>query len=261
MSKGLSLHIGVNRLKPGFYSSSGTLRSPENDARAMAALALMEGYEQPRLLTNEKATKSKFLELFDRSLSELDCGDSFLISFSGHGGQIEDLDGDEKDGKDETWCFYDECLIDDEIGDRWKSFKAGVRIIVVSASCHSATAVKVWGKNCFRGDVFSSGNTCEKEIIINDQTILSAHLHDPDIKADILHLSACQDHQRASAGTHFSRFTELLLKYWDYGRFRGSYQELVYSIRKETGYLQRPGIKTLGSNHPFLQNKPAFKLY
>jgi len=257
MAKGLSLNIGINILQKGIYLTAGNLPTPQNDARAMAALALMEGYENPTLLLNADATKANFLKCLDDSIQRLDPGDSFLLSFSGHGGQVEDTSGDEADKKDETWCLYDEPLIDDEIGEKWKEFKEGVQIVVVSSSCHSRTAIRVWDKNCFTGNPTQG---CEKEIVINDTSILSSHMHDPEIKADILHLSACDDKQTASAGTYFTKFTGLLLKYWDYGRFTGDYQSLMYKIRLEAGYLQTPGIRTLGSNKPSLQNRTAFKL-
>jgi metacaspase-1 len=258
MPKGLSLNIGINELQKGFYLTSGSLPTPQNDARAMAALALMEGYESPMLLLNSDATKKNFLQCLDDSIKRLEAGDSFLLSFSGHGGQVDDVNGDEADKKDETWCLYDEYLIDDEIGEKWKEFKEGVQIVVVSASCHSRTAIKVWDENCFTGNPAQQG--CEKEIIINEKTILSSHIHDAEIKADILHISACDDKQTASAGSYFTKFTGLLLKHWDYGRFTGDYQSLIYKIHREAGYLQKPGIRTLGSNRSFLQNKTAFKI-
>ena len=37
------------------------------------------------------------------------------MTYSGHGGQIEDVSGEEEDKKDETWCLYDGELIDDEV--------------------------------------------------------------------------------------------------------------------------------------------------
>jgi hypothetical protein len=42
MAKGLSLHIGLNRIDPNHYAGwSGTLNACENDARAMQDIARM----------------------------------------------------------------------------------------------------------------------------------------------------------------------------------------------------------------------------
>lgn len=260
MPKGLSLNIGINELLVKLYCTNGALCAPCNDARAMAAIAVMEGYESPTILLNEQATKQNFLAQINEGINRLEAGDTFLITFSGHGGQIKDNNGDEKDGMDETWCFYDEPLIDDEIGEKWKLFKSGVQIIVISSSCHSGSAIKYWDKSCFTNTPFAPMDNCEKEIIINDKTILSSHMDDPEIKADIIHLSACEDKQEASDGHHFTKFTGLLLQHWDYGRFTGNYQDLVANIQQRSGYLQKPGLRTLGANKPYLHHKTPFKI-
>ena len=36
--------------------------------------------------------------------SEVGPEDMFLITYSGHGGSVVDLSGDEPDFRDETWC-------------------------------------------------------------------------------------------------------------------------------------------------------------
>ena len=64
------------------------------------------------------------------------------MSYSGHGGQIQDENADEADGLDETWVLYDRQVIDDELYQRWASFAEGVRIVVLSDSCHSGSVVK-----------------------------------------------------------------------------------------------------------------------
>jgi len=40
---------------------------------------------------------------------------------------------------DETWVLYDRQLVDDELYKIWSKFKPGVRILVLSDSCHSGT--------------------------------------------------------------------------------------------------------------------------
>ena len=202
--------------------------------------------------------KEKFLELFDRITQSLEDGDIFLFTFSGHGGQIKDCDGDEEDGMDETWCLYDGYLLDDELGARWKEFKRGVRIIVISASCHSGTAIRAYTSDCFPGN--TPDHACKKEIKQNAKSILSSYINDGTIRASILHISACEDEQEALDGDKLSLFTRLLLQHWDNGNFTGNYEELVRRIRSESGYNQRAGIATLGNNDPDLLNAQPFKL-
>ena len=71
----------------------------------------------------------------------LSSGDFFFLTYSGHGGQVPDVTGEEADKQDETWCLYDGQLIDDELYLELSRFAAGVRILVLSDSCHSGTVV------------------------------------------------------------------------------------------------------------------------
>ena len=65
-----------------------------------------------------------------------------MLTYSGHGGQVPDVSGEEADKLDETWCLYDSQLIDDELYMELGKFAAGVRILVLSDSCHSGTVVR-----------------------------------------------------------------------------------------------------------------------
>ncbi len=259
MSKGISIHIGVDKLLPGIYNTEDPLNAPSLDAKAMASIAEHEGYEQIHLLINQQATISGFMETFDKCIPLLDEGDTFFITFSGHGGQIDDKDGDEADGKDEIWCFYDRPLIDDELRGKWQCFKKGVRIIVVSSSCHSRSTLKVYDNSCFSGSVFVSSNG-QKTVIQNGKSILEEYLRDPLVKASIIHISACEDYQQAEDGEKYTMFTRLLLKHWDDGEFKGSYEDLVKKIQLESGYTQKAGIATLGNNDFTFLNSTPFKL-
>lgn len=271
MSKGLSIHIGIKELCIESYKSKAPLSSPENDARAMANLASLEGYQNPILLLNENATRHSFLEILDKTIEKLNEGDTFLLTFSGHGGQIKDEDGDEilsgivdansnMDIQDETWCFHDGILKDDEIGQKWSSFKTGVRIIVVSASCHSRSSIKTFDNSLWDNVLIEQPGFRNKTMTFIKSPLVYAYKQDPQIKASIIHISACQDKQESRDGNCFSKFTEILLKHWDEGRFEGSYIDLVSKIRSESGYLQEAGLTTLGVNNPDFINSKPFKI-
>ena len=73
---------------------------------------------------------------------KLKAGDLFFLSYSGHGGQVPDVSGDEPDKQDETWCLHDGQLIDDELYLELSRFQKGVRILVLSDSCHSGTVTR-----------------------------------------------------------------------------------------------------------------------
>lgn len=141
LGTGRFLTIGLNRIDPAAYGTSGTLQACENDARDMAALATKAGFTGTTLL-NEEATSSAVLAQLASAAANLQSGDILVLSYSGHGGQVGDVTGDEDDALDETWCLYDRQLIDDELHAMWAKFRAGVRIVVFSDSCHSGTVTK-----------------------------------------------------------------------------------------------------------------------
>jgi metacaspase-1 len=140
--QGLSLHLGLNLVNPKHYEGwDGELLACENDAVAMAALARSQGLRPTKLLTR-KATRAATLKALRAAASALKAGDLFLLTFSGHGGQVKDMNGDEPDRKDETWCLYDAQLVDDELYLELSRFAKGVRVIVLSDSCHSGSVTR-----------------------------------------------------------------------------------------------------------------------
>ena len=97
---------------------------------------------KPTVLLTRKATRAAMLAALRAAAKTLASGDFFFLTYSGHGGQVPDVNGDEDDKKDETWCLYDGQLIDDELYFELGQFKAGVRILVLSDSCHSGTVTR-----------------------------------------------------------------------------------------------------------------------
>jgi hypothetical protein len=143
MAKGVSIHIGLNSVDPLQYDNwSGLLAGCENDARDMQNIARTCGYMRQVLLLTAQATSQAVCEAIGQAARDLQSGDQLLLTYSGHGGQVPDTNGDEDDGQDETWVLYDRMLVDDELYALWSQFVAGVRIFVLSDSCHSGTVVR-----------------------------------------------------------------------------------------------------------------------
>ncbi len=140
--RGVSVHVGVDKVDPAHYGSEMALGSCKNDANAMRELADELGYDSTVYL-DENATTANFIACLRSAASNLFCGDSLLISFSGHGGQVPNTSyDDESDLNDETLCFFDRMLIDDELSALLAEFREGVRVHIVFDSCHSGTAFK-----------------------------------------------------------------------------------------------------------------------
>lgn len=142
---GHALAIGLNKVDPAHYGGywDGELTGCEPDARDMKEIAISQGLNVEMLLTKD-ATRDNVLKKLSTLAEELKPGDLLVVSYSGHGGQIPDQNGDEADdGLDETWCLYDGQLLDDELHGAWMKFQARVRILVFSDSCHSGTMLKM----------------------------------------------------------------------------------------------------------------------
>src|ERR1051325_4420860 len=143
MSQGISVHIGLNRVDPAQYEGwDGQLAACEADARDMLALAKKKKFKSSTILLTKAATADAVSGAIRGATKKLKSGDLFFLTYSGHGGQVDDTNHDEKDRMDETWVCYDRQFIDDELYELWGKFKSGVRIVVLSDSCHSGTVLR-----------------------------------------------------------------------------------------------------------------------
>ena len=103
------------------------------------ALAKKQKFSSITLLLTRAATAQAVSDAILGAAKALKSGDLFFLTYSGHGGQVDDTNSEEKDRMDETWVCYDRQLIDDQLYELWGKFKASVRILVLSDSCHSGT--------------------------------------------------------------------------------------------------------------------------
>lgn len=142
MGQGFALHIGLNAVDASKYNGwDGKLSGCVNDANAMQAICKSQGFTTQSLLNNE-ANADAILGAIGQVAYNLQSGDTFVISYSGHGSQVPDSTGDSPNGLDSTWVVYDRMLLGHELFNLWGQFKAGIRIEVYSDSCHSGTVIR-----------------------------------------------------------------------------------------------------------------------
>ena len=137
-----ALCIGINNY-PGTQMD---LQGCVNDANDWAAALAERGFKVAKLL-DEQATKAAMVAAMNDLIGKAGKSDSLVITYSGHGTYQPDEDGDEADGLDEALCPYDlqtngAALVDDEIRAIFGARKAGVRIVLISDSCHSGTVTR-----------------------------------------------------------------------------------------------------------------------
>lgn len=271
MAYGISIHIGLNKIDPAHYGSSYALAGCINDANAMHDIAKSKGFDQSYLLIDEDGSYKKVVAHLKKAAAKLKKDDFLFISYAGHGASVWDNNNDEDDGKDETWCLYDRMILDDELAACWAKFKTGVRILMISDSCHSGSVSRVINMN---GDLMddtpamgSRGLKNGPEIYENNRAVYEKTIpadknisQGTGIKATVILLSGCQDNQTSRDGISNGLFTEKLLQVFGNGNFKGNYGGLLLKILKIMPSNQTPNYSVIGKrNAVFEAGKPFEK--
>jgi hypothetical protein len=276
MPNGVSLHIGVNRVDPAHYNGwSGDLAGCEFDAQDMQRIATSRGFETTILLTKE-ATAEHVIAGIEDAAKKLEPGDIFFLTNSSHGGQVPDTHHEEEDSKDETWVLYDRQLVDDELFGLWGKFKDGVRIVVLSDSCHSGTATRDAMLDALvpvlaEHNVVEDDQPKKKEMprSVEDATYLANKALYDEIQdknaagdtvepgASVLLISGCQDNQVSLDGSRNGLFTQTLLGVWKDGAYGGPYARFHKAIVKKMPPTQTPNLFKVGqANSSFERQSP-----
>ncbi|MBP6624632.1 MAG: caspase family protein [Chitinophagaceae bacterium] len=256
MSYGISVHVALNKIDPAYYGNDGALAGCINDLKAMKKISVKYAYDEIFTFIDEESTHQHLVATLKYAAKKLKAKDTLFITYSGHGGSVRDNNKDESDGLDETWCLYDRMILDDELGYLWSKFKKGVRIIMVSDSCHSGSVSR--GVLTFDGSIKVSEPVGRNRLFkdANKVYMKNRKLYDSEgekniikgsgIKATILLFSGCQDNQLSSDGDKNGLFTEKLLKAWGGGKFKGNYAGLLTKVLKGMPRDQTPNYSRIG---------------
>jgi hypothetical protein len=280
-SKGISLHIGLNQVDPNHYRDqfgqpwSGDLLACENDARDMQSIATEQGFSTSLLLTAD-ATVENVMNALTDATGKLGEGDILFVTYSGHGGQVRDLHNDEPDNVDETWCLFDRQVADDELYAVWGKFAAGVRILVLSDSCHSGTVTKTIERERDQLiQAFEEGELPRVRAlplgVVAGTYVAHRATYDGvqernasdeavDVAATVLLLSGCQDDQVSLDGAFNGAFTAALLRTWSNGAFRGDYRSFHQAIVERMPNTQRPNYFVSGAANAAFEAQLPFSI-
>jgi hypothetical protein len=200
---------------------------------------------------------------------------------------VDDVTGEEADRLDETWCLYDGQLIDDELYLELSRFAAGVRILVLSDSCHSGTVTRARPQPPPPGtrskmmppdvaaETYRAHQTFYDKLqkavakaarnakVLDPDTMLAQVVVSPQVtgivtkfRPAVILISGCQDNQTSLDGQHNGAFTEQLLKVWSSGGYRGNYVKFHAVIRSGLPASQTPNLFPLGDAKKFLKEQP-----
>lgn len=136
-----ALCIGIN----DYPGTQNDLSGCVNDAEDWAAELAGRGYAVARLM-NGQATRTAMASAMLAIVKQAVAGDTVVITYSGHGTWVPDSSADEPDGRDEGLCPWDintaGPLLDDEIGQIFRRRAPGVRVLLISDSCHSGSVTR-----------------------------------------------------------------------------------------------------------------------
>jgi hypothetical protein len=145
-----ALLIGIN-----YFGQKGELRGCINDVKNLSAYLIENhGYKREDMVTLTddqqnpvmQPTKANIVRAMQWLVGGAQPNDALFLHYSGHGGQTEDLDGDEEDGSDEVIYPVDfktaGHIVDDQIHELVvKPLQPGVRLTAIFDSCHSGSVL------------------------------------------------------------------------------------------------------------------------
>lgn len=198
-----ALCVGIDR-----YETS-PLAGCVADARLWSQTLEGMGFETPRLLTDEAATRGGILEALEELVTGSRAGDVVIFQYAGHGTQLEDLDGDEEDSRDEALVpvDYDDgaFVIDDDLWAVMSRVPEGVNLTVFLDCCHSGTGTRVAS---FRPGGPPPDPTARRRYMVATRAMEKAHATfrkrlgaaraaRPETGMRWVNFSACQPHEVA----------------------------------------------------------------
>ena len=145
--------VGINQFET--LPRSSWLHGCVNDAEDVAQELRSHGFtaRNVTVLTDGEATKKKVMGALTAMVRRAAAGDQMVFSFSSHGTQVPDTDGDEGDRLDEAFACHDlaqsgdqwdpsTVILDDELRELFATVPEGVLLEVLLDTCHSGTGLR-----------------------------------------------------------------------------------------------------------------------
>lgn len=243
--------VGIN-----YVGKHNALNGCVNDALAIRELLMQQyGYvdKDIRVLIDENPTVDKvkvdslmptraaIMESFEWLLKDAERGDQLVFTFSGHGVQAKDANGDEADGNDECFLFLDGILIDDDFAKQvLMRVPEGVKLTVVTDCCHSATICDM--RFCYWMD-----STNKIQILHDKRGVLPV--------GDIINISAALDAQAASDGKFAGKWVFLPngKRKWEWEDSHGAFTWSLLKVLESVQFRPVPAHQILTTVNDYIQ--------
>ncbi|MCW5517334.1 caspase family protein [Muriicola sp. Z0-33] len=213
--KKYALHLGLNVVDPEHYDGwDGKLDCCVKDSEFYKGLSEKAEFDKIIVLQNRAATSDAVIKNLTSYAEDLEKGDLFFFTYSGHGSQVRDINNDEaEDEFDETWCLFNRQLIDDELFEAFKAFNTGVKIFMVSDSCHSGSVSRA--QPAFK--IRKAPADISQRTILKNTSVYMPILNRSAVTRDamgarVLQFSGCQDEQLSYEFGENGLFTTIFKK-------------------------------------------------
>lgn len=192
-----ALCIGIN----DYPGTDADLSGCVNDATDWHKYLNSVGFSAAVLL-DSGATRTNIVQHMEHLLQGLQPGETAVITYSGHGTWLPDLDGDEPDRRDEALCPYDlsetNLVLDDDIRRLFVNRPKDTFVVFLTDSCHSGTVFRFAGPSNVKRSIryLPPSNFVKSPILLQKMAELSFSRAQP--KTDkplpgVLHISGCRD--------------------------------------------------------------------
>lgn len=231
-----ALLIGIN-----YKGTASELNGCINDVNHVKEFLLKKGYKEKNITllhddTDIKPTRANILKYFLELITS-DCK-TLYFHYSGHGGYVRDISGDEADGRDETICPLDYPIngdiIDDEIRGLLQCLKPHQHLTAVLDCCHSGSGFDL------KWNVY--------ERIGGGKVALVPDNHYTDTRGNVVMISGCRDPQTSADAYINSKFqgalTHAFLTCFPKSR---TYDQLIVNVRnllRKEKYSQVPNLSS-----------------
>lgn len=284
MSKGYSLHIGLNEVDYTHYGKIPALKAAVNDAVVWQQFAKKLGYSSAAL-HDKQAIASAVKRKLDAYAKKMKAGDILLLTYAGHGGEMSNdkAGGFDDEALDQTWCLYDRQLLDDELFECFEGFASGTRIVVVSDSCHSGTVTKnldevnfstllgagvaraaatrgIASRKLPRKSINQIRDKFREPVYKPIQNKYKNIHQGANVKAAVKLLAACQDDEETLDGKENGIFTEALMKIVNSSANQHLTGELLISMVGKHYFFPKPNFFQYGSIIPSFDQSFPFAI-
>jgi hypothetical protein len=229
-----ALLIGCN-----YNNSAYQLNGCINDVNNIKSMIKNVGFNNINILTDDtetKPNKSNILTELTKLLSNSNNNDLLFFSYSGHGSQLVDRNGDETDGRDEVMVPLDfNVITDDELKKIIQTYlKPNVTLFALFDCCNSGTILdlKYQYLDSLNYDNYTENNKAT------------------DTPGNVIMISGCTDKQ-TSADAFINNISQGAMT-WSFiesinSNSKLSWRELIQNMRKlltNSQYTQIPQLST-----------------